>query len=1542
MALSPLVLVQDGAGLWVATTNGVDVTPGNTISIKLVDTSDAVDWYLQILGTDELITYPALVGVNPLDNKVTTTTTVVTFTMPAGFGHALRFQSQVTGTGGPLTTTFGIYALTAHGRRVGASTEEREGNSTYGWITITNPILRSGAAVVYYNDAAVGPPFGVSTVQGALDYLKAGGGFTPGGDLTGSSTAQTVSYIRGVISPDPILALHGKLTAVVEDYPAELFSPRAVVTDGIDLYVAQSTMLFAVTLNGSGFVHKLRPVEDGSILEVVGKVDLTTVLPTISRVRDLAVDSTYIYAACWGSANIAIIDKATMAIAGWGYLAGGQATSVCADGAGYFYCYDNDGPLIGKFSTAACLGQPPSTVGPSLTYTPSSGRGRWVRFGGGYLWFTDAGNGIGTQKIDPATMTLVINDASATGAMSSLYAFGSVWVTDGTSLKRLDPTTLALQFSIPLTNSNTPSEIVLGPNSTGTPNTRIYVSDENTKYIFIVNPLTNTLEATFAPGANKFSGVATIGNVVYAMAYVYGMWEAPNGIFFINYPTGIVGAVTYKPKLEYQSQGKFDRGYVGNVLLGRGMYAGRVGEVPRVVDAITEPLDMAYDSRLDPAVDEGPYIWIPRKKSQDIICWDLYTDAFGYTIPLQLAGENFDPHTVLVSPKYVWVLGCYGHIVKIDRVTRDVLDYRLKFPTKDYNGNEGLAWDDLHGCVLTTGGNTENGIIYSLDATTHRITRHDLSATINEPGTGIIAVGTKAFYFGVLTFWQIDLTTWVVGPPISIPNSSWNRVRAKYEGGYIWFISQGGTDLARVDPVTAAISSITVGYGTMGMAYSADDDAVLVTINGTGIQYVENATGVMSLGVARGLFSPSTMGGIIYDPTYSHFYFTCEEQASPYNAGIVSIIYGSVSTIDPSEPDNWINGRMEWFTPASFTAGGDLSGSASSQTVIGLRGRTIATTAPSNGQVLTWSAGSSWWYPAAAGGLPTATLAGDLVSWSGSAWEAKQPPAGLINVKANPYYSLTSGMLVKLIRDPAGTTSDFLAYPYARSYSPDWQTGLLHYSLGRATWTTRFLGDKEAFNAAALDDFTFLVAYFDGSNAWIRAMRATSNDAEQWSVVAATVEAMWEADQSAGSITNICITRTDATHFVLGYCLNGRPYVVGGVYVNFTTPVTLGTDVAVSADTDVFGLAVSSTLNTVTTTNGNFIVAYGKSTTNTGYLVAGNLNLSTLAITLGSPSSSTFGNATCPPRCITIQVLYNANTYGILYGNKGRGVDIFNSNRVRVITQQDVLTNAVFRADAADTMPAGLGYLLDGVTEQPGYGCFVGDQENHKFINIFQGTTTGYTDRTIISAGDVQLTLPVCRRPQILPHTTANWDVRNFFVRPLGQRTFAWTGRMVTPTTYLTNHALVVGVGKFMDDGGVALTSGALFSGADLWYWAPSIPAYVRSVIVPMGNGNRFVVVTTGQTRFGADQSVAYCYGVSEKEQSYGIMQEAAAVGETKRCITPGGISRVHTGLIPGATYYFGFSGAVSRNQGGPPIGIAISTTELALIGSPRVLNWGT
>lgn len=205
MAVSPTCQVRDGAGSFVATTDGVNVTPGNTITVRLADTTDVVDWFLVVLGTDETTTTPALTGVNPSTNKVTTPGTLATFPMPSGAGRAVLIESTVTGPGGPQVTTLAVFTLTTHGYRIGATGEQREGSTGYGWATKLNPLIRSGAPVLRYDDSLALPTLGVSTIQQAIDALKAAsGGFTAAGDLAGDGTSQTVIGWLGIPLDDSV------------------------------------------------------------------------------------------------------------------------------------------------------------------------------------------------------------------------------------------------------------------------------------------------------------------------------------------------------------------------------------------------------------------------------------------------------------------------------------------------------------------------------------------------------------------------------------------------------------------------------------------------------------------------------------------------------------------------------------------------------------------------------------------------------------------------------------------------------------------------------------------------------------------------------------------------------------------------------------------------------------------------------------------------------------------------------------------------------------------------------------------------------------------------------------------------------------------------------------------------------------------------------------------------------------------------------------------------------------------------------------------
>ncbi len=61
-------------------------------------------------------------------------------------------------------------------------------------------------------------------------------------------------------------------------------------------------------------------------------------------------------------------------------------------------------------------------------------------------------------------------------------------------------------------------------------------------------------------------------------------------------------------------------------------------------------------------------------------------------------------------------------------------------------------------------------------------------------------------------------------------------------------------------------------------------------------------------------------------------------------------------------------------TPGLLQLSGDLSTPVTAPTVVGLQGNQVASTTPSDGQVLTWNNGSSQWQPS----TPSSGLTGDI------------------------------------------------------------------------------------------------------------------------------------------------------------------------------------------------------------------------------------------------------------------------------------------------------------------------------------------------------------------------------------------------------------------------------------------------------------------------------------------------------------------------------------------------------------------------------------
>jgi len=154
------------------TIDGVNVSPTGTITIALADTAGVKLWGISCINTDELLGAATITAGLTIDTVAKT----ATFTAPAR-GSALIFQSIVNGgkdangaADPTMTVTFGVYVLTSSGFRVAAFDEKTEGDSSFGWITKVNALIRNGLV------AAASAGAGMSYTAGAYNVGANGDG----------------------------------------------------------------------------------------------------------------------------------------------------------------------------------------------------------------------------------------------------------------------------------------------------------------------------------------------------------------------------------------------------------------------------------------------------------------------------------------------------------------------------------------------------------------------------------------------------------------------------------------------------------------------------------------------------------------------------------------------------------------------------------------------------------------------------------------------------------------------------------------------------------------------------------------------------------------------------------------------------------------------------------------------------------------------------------------------------------------------------------------------------------------------------------------------------------------------------------------------------------------------------------------------------------------------------------------------------------------------------------------------------------------------
>lgn len=138
-------LVKVNAGAFAPTTNGIDVAPGDVVTIKLGSVDGVSQWAITCLSTDETSSASAI-NASLAVNGVTKT---ATFTVPTGVGRAFRFESKVVSSLGSVArATFGIYVPASVGLSVGAMNETTERDGVWGWLTRVNGLVRTLSAKI--------------------------------------------------------------------------------------------------------------------------------------------------------------------------------------------------------------------------------------------------------------------------------------------------------------------------------------------------------------------------------------------------------------------------------------------------------------------------------------------------------------------------------------------------------------------------------------------------------------------------------------------------------------------------------------------------------------------------------------------------------------------------------------------------------------------------------------------------------------------------------------------------------------------------------------------------------------------------------------------------------------------------------------------------------------------------------------------------------------------------------------------------------------------------------------------------------------------------------------------------------------------------------------------------------------------------------------------------------------------------------------------------------------------------------------------------
>ena len=288
---------------------------------------------------------------------------------------------------------------------------------------------------------------------------------------------------------------------------------------------------------------------------------------------------------------------------------------------------------------------------------------------------------------------------------------------------------------------------------------------------------------------------------------------------------------------------------------------------------------------------------------------------------------------------------------------------------------------------------------------------------------------------------QISPATYNVTIDFSTPQTGYCVVN----GAGTASVSGGGGVVTSVFARSGAVMAQTGDYGfaqISGSVASSQLPGAGGDVSGT--LTAATVTGIQNRAVAN--TAPASGQALVWNSNASAW-----QPGTVSGGGTVSSVFGRTGTVT-SQAGDYGFGQISGSVASSQlpSAGGDLSGTLTAATVIGIQNRAVANTAPTSGQALVWNSGASVWQPGTVSGSGavnsvfgrTGTVAAQTGDYgfgqiSGSVASSQLPGAGG-DVSGTLTAATVTGIQNRAVANTAPTSGQALVW---NSGASAWQPG---------------------------------------------------------------------------------------------------------------------------------------------------------------------------------------------------------------------------------------------------------------------------------------------------------------------------------------------------------------------------------------------------------------------------------------------------------------------------------------------------------------------